>query len=190
MRAAMFVETGGPLVIEDVEPTAPGPRDLIVQLGASGVCHSDLSIKNGYVPIMPGSILGHEGAGIVIEVGSEVRSVVKGDKVIASFIPACGVCVPCLNDHTHLCDSEIEVMMAMRGSRPGGDPYMAMTGLGTFAETMTVSESSVVKVVPSVENNFKKGSANLHEIIFLPGGRGHRDCGSVRAACRQRRPVR
>src|SRR5438132_706117 len=59
MRAAVFVETGGDLVIEDLEPAPPGPKDVVVQLGASGVCHSDLSIKNGYVPIMPGTVLGH-----------------------------------------------------------------------------------------------------------------------------------
>ncbi len=146
MRAAVFVETGGALSIENVTPSAPGPRDVLVQLGASGVCHSDLSIKNGYVPMMPGMILGHEGAGTVLEVGSEVTSVAKGDKIVASFIPACGVCVPCLNDHSHLCDSEFAVMMAERGKRADGSNYMAMTGLGTFAEAMTVSESSVVKV--------------------------------------------
>ena len=65
MRAAVFTETGGPLSIENVEPAPPGPRDVVVQLGASGVCHSDLSLKNGYVGIMPGTILGHEGAGTV-----------------------------------------------------------------------------------------------------------------------------
>jgi S-(hydroxymethyl)glutathione dehydrogenase/alcohol dehydrogenase len=74
MRVAMFVETGGDLQIEDVEPTAPGPRDVVVELGASGVCHSDLSIKNGYVPMMPGMVLGHEGAGTVVEVGKEVTA--------------------------------------------------------------------------------------------------------------------
>ena len=63
MRAAVFVETGGPLAIEEIEPAPPGPRDVVVQLGASGVCHSDLSIKNGYVPMMPRMVLGHEGAG-------------------------------------------------------------------------------------------------------------------------------
>lgn len=146
MRAAVFVETGGDLVIENIEPSAPGPRDVVVQLGASGVCHSDLSIKNGFVPMMPGMVLGHEGAGTVVDVGSEVTKVSKGDKVIASFIPACGVCPSCLADHSHLCDTEMEVMMAPRGTRADGSMYMTMTGLGTFAEAMTVNQSSVVKV--------------------------------------------
>ncbi len=72
MRAAVFTETGGPLSIENIEPAPPGPRDVVVQLGASGVCHSDLSLKNGYVGIMPGTILGHEGAGTIVEVGKDV----------------------------------------------------------------------------------------------------------------------
>jgi len=150
MLAAMFVETGGPLVIEDLEPAPPGPRDVIVQLGASGVCHSDLSLKNGYVGIMPGTVLGHEGAGTIIEVGKEVSHLKKGDHIVASFIPACGVCYFCLRDQSHLCDTEFNVMMAMRGKRPDQTEYMTMTGLGTFAETMTCDQSSIVKVETDV----------------------------------------
>ena len=146
MRAAVFTETGGPLTIENLEPTPPGPRDVIVQLGASGVCHSDLSLKNGYVGIMPGTILGHEGAGTIAEVGKEVTKFKKGDHIVAAFIPACGDCWFCLHDQSHLCDNEMNVMMSMRGSRPDGSQYMAMTGLGTFAEAMTCNETSIVKV--------------------------------------------
>ena len=150
MRAAMFTETGGPLTIENVEPTPPGPRDVLVKLGASGVCHSDLSLKNGYVGIMPGTILGHEGAGTVVEVGKEVSKVKPGDRIVAAFIPACGECWFCLHDQSHLCDVEMAVMMSMRGNRPDGSQYMAMTGLGTFAEAMTCDERSIVKIDSSV----------------------------------------
>lgn len=145
MRAAVFVETGGPLSIENVEPAPPGPRDVVVDLGASGVCHSDLSLKNGYVGIMPGTILGHEGAGTVLEVGNEVTRVKPGDRIVASFIPACGTCWFCLHDSSELCDNELNVMMTPRGNREGGQ-YLTMTGLGTFAEQMTCDESSIVKV--------------------------------------------
>src|SRR5256714_14276462 len=151
MRAAVFTETGGPLSIENLEPSPPGPRDVIVQLGASGVCHSDLSLKNGYVAgIMPGTILGHEGAGTVAEVGKEVTKVKPGDHIVAAFIPACGDCWFCLHDQSHLCDNEMNVMMSMRGNRSDGSQYMAMTGLGTFAEAMTCSEQSIVKVNTSL----------------------------------------
>jgi S-(hydroxymethyl)glutathione dehydrogenase / alcohol dehydrogenase len=151
MRAALFVETGAPLTIENLEPAPPGPKDVVVQLGASGVCHSDLSLKNGYVAgLMPGTVLGHEGAGTVLEVGNEVSHLKKGDHVVAAFIPACGNCWFCLHDQSHLCDTEFEVMMAMRGTRPDGNPFMTMTGLGTFAETMTCNQSSIVKIETDV----------------------------------------
>ncbi len=146
MRAAVFVETGGDLSIEDIEPAPPGPNDVVVQLGASGVCHSDLSLKNGYVGIMPGTVLGHEGAGTVVEVGKDVSHVKKGDRIVASFIPACGTCWFCLHDQSHLCDPEFEIMMATRGKRSDGTEYTTMTGLGTFAEAMTCNESSIVKI--------------------------------------------
>jgi S-(hydroxymethyl)glutathione dehydrogenase/alcohol dehydrogenase len=150
MRAAVFTETGGALSIENLEPNPPGPRDVVVQVGASGVCHSDLSLKNGYVPLMPGTVLGHEGAGTVVEVGKEVAHFKKGDHVVAAFIPACGQCWFCLHDESHLCDTEMAVMMSMRGKRPDGNDYMAMTGLGTFAEAMTCNEASLVKINTSV----------------------------------------
>ena len=153
MRAAMFTETGGPLTIENVEPTPPGPRDVIVKLGASGVCHSDLSLKNGYVGIMPGTVLGHEGAGTIAEVGKEVTGLKKGDRIVASFIPACGICWFCLHDQSHLCDTEFEIMMKMRGKRSDGSDYTTMTGLGTFAEAMTCDQSSIVKIDTSVTDD-------------------------------------
>ena len=153
MRAAVFTETGGPLSIEDIEPAPPGPRDVVVQLGASGVCHSDLSLKNGYVGIMPGTVLGHEGAGTIVEVGKEVVGLAKGDRIIASFIPACGLCYFCLRDQSHLCDTEFEVMMRTRGKRSDGSDYTTMTGLGTFSEAMTCDQSSIVKINTSVTDD-------------------------------------
>jgi S-(hydroxymethyl)glutathione dehydrogenase / alcohol dehydrogenase len=153
MRAAVFTETGGPLSIENIDPAPPGPRDVVVQLGASGVCHSDLSLKNGYVGIMPGTVLGHEGAGTIVEVGKDVVGLAKGDKVVASFIPACGVCYFCLHDQSHLCDTEFEVMVRNRGKRADGSDYTTMTGLGTFSEAMTCDQSSIVKVNTSITDD-------------------------------------
>jgi len=153
MRAAVFTETGGPLSIENIEPAPPGPRDVVVQLGASGVCHSDLSLKNGYVGIMPGTVLGHEGAGTIVEVGKDVVGLAKGDRIVASFIPACGVCYFCLHDQSHLCDTEFEVMVRNRGKRADGSDYTTMTGLGTFAEAMTCDQSSIVKINTSITDD-------------------------------------
>jgi S-(hydroxymethyl)glutathione dehydrogenase/alcohol dehydrogenase len=146
MKAAVFVGDAAKLAIENVKPNPPGPRDVVVEIEASGVCHSDLSIMRGYVPLPPGMVLGHEGTGRVVEAGAEVSRVKKGDRVIASFVPACGACWSCLHEQSELCDRENDVSMAMRGTRPDGSPYFCMTGLGTFADTMTVDEASVVKV--------------------------------------------
>ena len=77
----------------------------------------------------------------------------KGDHIVASFIPACGICWFCLHDQSHLCDTEFEVMMAQRGKRSDGTDYTAMTGLGTFAETMTCDQSSIVKIDTDVPDD-------------------------------------
>ena len=149
MRAAVYVGDPKTLAIESLNPTPPGPKDVIVEITASGVCHSDLSIMRGYVPVPPGIVLGHEGAGRVIEVGAEVTRVRKGDRIVASFVPACGTCWYCEHETSELCEFENSTMMP-RGTRPDGNFYMCMTGLGTFAETMTVHEASVVKVETDV----------------------------------------
>jgi S-(hydroxymethyl)glutathione dehydrogenase/alcohol dehydrogenase len=145
MRAALFLEANQPLSIEDVTPIDPGPADVVVRVTASGVCHSDLSVVNGTIPGTP-EILGHEGTGIVDYVGPEVTALSVGDRVIGSFIPACGECWYCLRDQTNLCDHTYPVMFAARARRADGSDLVAFTGLGTFAEAMTVSQHSVVKV--------------------------------------------
>jgi len=146
MRAAVFTELNGPLSVEDVTPTDPGPRDVVVRVTASGLCHSDLSVINGSLPMPPPAILGHEGAGVVEHVGPEVSRVKVGDRVIGSFIPACGICWFCLNDQSNLCENTYTVMMNPRATRSDGTVLPTMTGLGTFAEQMIVDEMSVVKV--------------------------------------------
>ena len=146
MRAAIFVENDRPLVVEDVTPTEPGPRDVVVRITASGICHSDLSVINGTLPMPPPAILGHEGTGIVDWVGPEVRGLAVGDRVIGSFIPACGHCWFCLHDQSNLCENTYTVMMSPRATRGDGTPLPTMTGLGTFADMMTADEMSLVKI--------------------------------------------
>jgi S-(hydroxymethyl)glutathione dehydrogenase/alcohol dehydrogenase len=146
MRAAIFTELNGPMEVDDVTPTDPGPRDVVVRITASGVCHSDLSVINGTLPMPPPAILGHEGAGVVEAVGADVKGLQVGDRVIGSFIPACGVCWHCLRDESHLCDSTYAVMGAPRAHRHDGTALLAMTGLGTFADMMTCDEMSLVKI--------------------------------------------
>jgi S-(hydroxymethyl)glutathione dehydrogenase/alcohol dehydrogenase len=146
MRAAVLTALNEDLQIEEITPPPLGARDVRVEIGASGVCHSDLSAQNGTLPVMPPTILGHEGTGRVVEVGSEVTSLAVGDRVLASFVPACGHCFFCLNQQTHLCETTLEVYMGNRGTRADGTPITAMTGLGTFSDLMTAHETSLAKI--------------------------------------------
>ena len=142
----MCLEQDQPLSVEEVTPLDPGPTDVIVRITASGVCHSDLSVINGTLPAGQ-VVLGHEGTGVVEKVGADVNRVHVGDRVIGSFIPACGVCWYCLHDQSNLCAETYSVMFVprvRRAERRGAS--RRMTGLGTFAEMMTVSQHSVVKV--------------------------------------------
>ncbi|HEV8206196.1 MAG TPA: alcohol dehydrogenase catalytic domain-containing protein, partial [Acidimicrobiia bacterium] len=146
MRAAVYVEQDQPLIIEEMTPLDPGPGDVVVEIGASGVCHSDLSATNGTLPLPPPTILGHEGVGTIDWVGSEVSQVKKGDRVIGTFIPSCGACWYCTHDQSNLCEQTGPVMMTPRARRPDGTPIPGFTGLGTFADSMTISEAQAVKV--------------------------------------------
>src|SRR4051812_38518142 len=145
MRAAIFTGTID-LSVEDVTPLDPGPADVVVRIGASGVCHSDVSAADGTLPTPPPCILGHEGAGTVEWAGPEVTRVAVGDHVIASFIPACGNCFWCLRGQSNLCAMSGEVMMVPKATRADGSVANSMTGLGTFADQMTCNQANVVKI--------------------------------------------
>ena len=146
MRAAVLNGYNEPLVIEELREQALGPRDVRVQVDASGVCHSDLTVQSGGVPMPVPLILGHEGAGTVVETGSEVSRVRKGDRVIASFIPACGNCYFCLHEQSNLCEQSSGMIFAPRALRDDGSAVFCMTGLGTFSDLMTTDEASLVKI--------------------------------------------
>ena len=104
-KAAVLTATGQPLEIrDDVEVEAPRAGEVKVRLGASGVCHSDLSMQNGTMfPRMP-IVLGHEGAGVVEQVGEGVTSVAPGDHVVISWVPQCGECFFCTHHQGYLCE--------------------------------------------------------------------------------------
>lgn len=131
--------------VEDVSPLPPGPRDVVVRIGASGVCHSDLSVLNGQAGLTGPIVLGHEGAGTVEAIGSEVSGLAVGDRVIASLMPVCGSCWHCRRFETHLCEEAGSVLFHPRVVRDG-EALACLSGLGTFAESMTVSEWSLVPV--------------------------------------------
>src|SRR5438270_11662162 len=93
-----------PLTIEEVELRAPGPGEVLVRMGAAGLCHSDLSVINGDRPRPTPMALGHEAAGIVEEVGAGVDDLKRGDHVVLVFIPSCGHCGSCAEGRPALCE--------------------------------------------------------------------------------------
>jgi S-(hydroxymethyl)glutathione dehydrogenase/alcohol dehydrogenase len=135
-----------PLEIEDIKISDPGPHDVVVQVTASGVCHSDVSLWNGSVPQPPPIVLGHEGTGVIESVGSDVTRVKPGDRVVAAFVPACGECFYCRQGQPYLCDTWTTEIFTPRFFRNDGTPMTAMCGLGTFSDVMTVSESAVIPI--------------------------------------------
>ena len=146
MRAALGIEHGHVLSVEEVEPQPFGPHDVVVSVGASGVCHTDVAALAGQLPVPLPLILGHEGAGVVQEVGSKVSAVAVGDRVIGTVGAMCGVCWFCVNGMTHICENSRKLTSGQRAARTDGTLVPAFAGLGTFAEAMTVHEACVVRV--------------------------------------------
>ncbi len=106
MKAAVLRGVKQPLTIEDIQIGKPGPREVLVRTVAAGVCHSDLHFQTGaYLYPLP-AVLGHESAGVVEQVGSEVRYVAPGDHVITCLSVFCGVCEFCLSGRPALCAKE------------------------------------------------------------------------------------
>jgi S-(hydroxymethyl)glutathione dehydrogenase / alcohol dehydrogenase len=150
MRVAVAYEVGQPLVLEDLPVPGIGSRDVLVRITASGICHTDLHVINGLsslpLPIVPG----HEGCGIVEEIGAEVRRTRVGDRVLASVTPACGSCWWCLNGMSNHCELNPAVKAAPRFELSGGRRAAAVCGCGTFAEAMVVDEAQLVPVETSL----------------------------------------
>src|SRR5580658_5938965 len=103
-RAAVARKAGDPLTIETVQLEGPKDGEVLVEIKATGICHTDAFTLSGADPegLFP-AILGHEGAGIVVETGPEVKSLRKGDHVIPLYIPECRNCPSCLSGNTNLC---------------------------------------------------------------------------------------
>src|SRR6058998_2060285 len=93
-----------PLSIEELQLRDPGPGEILVRMGAAGLCHSDLSVINGDRPRPTPMALGHEAAGVVEEVGPGVDDLAAGDHVVCVFVPSCGHCGPCAEGRPALCE--------------------------------------------------------------------------------------
>ncbi|MCB9642143.1 MAG: S-(hydroxymethyl)glutathione dehydrogenase/class III alcohol dehydrogenase [Myxococcales bacterium] len=152
-RAAVAYEAKKPLTLEEVDLQGPQEGEVMVQIKATGVCHTDAYTLSGADPegIFP-SILGHEGAGVVVEVGKGVTSVEVGDHVIPLYIPECGKCKFCTSGKTNLCQSirvtQGQGLMPDGTSRfsKNGKPIFHYMGTSTFSEYTVLPEISVAKV--------------------------------------------
>ena len=129
MRAAVFREYGGPLAIEDVPDPAPPPDGVVLEVGATGICRSDWHAWMGHDPdVAPPHVPGHELAGTVVALGSEVRGVREGERVTVPFCLGCGRCAPCRAGETQICDDDYQ---------PG------FTGWGSFAQYVALPHAEL-----------------------------------------------
>jgi len=157
VRGALLREIGGPLEIVDAELDPPGDGELLVRVGAAGLCHSDLSVIDGSRPRVMPTMLGHEAAGEVVSTGPGVDAFSAGDHVVLCFVPACGTCAPCSIDRPALCEPGAAANTAgtlLGGSRRwrlDGEPVVHHhLGVSAFADHVVVSEASAVRVDPSL----------------------------------------
>ena len=148
MKAAVFREVNVPMEIEEVTVSKPGPREVLIRTKAAGICHSDMHFFNGSYPGKLPMVLGHESAGIVEQVGSDVHYVKPGDHVITCLSVFCGHCESCLTGHLSLCQEHETNRSSKEEPRlsQNEQPLTPFAQLGSFAEMMLVHEHALVKV--------------------------------------------
>ncbi len=146
-----------PLEVVELELDPPGPGELLVDVRAAGLCHSDLSVIDGSRPRVMPMVLGHEAAGEVLEVGPEVTEFEPGDHVVLAFVPSCGHCGPCRDGRAALCEPGAAANAAgtllcgeKRFHDDGGADLNHHLGVSAFTERIVVSENSATTVDPEL----------------------------------------
>jgi S-(hydroxymethyl)glutathione dehydrogenase/alcohol dehydrogenase len=153
LKAAILREARAPLEIAEVALDAPGPREVLVRTRACGLCHSDLHFIEGSYPHPLPCIPGHEAAGVVEAVGSEVRTVRPGDHVVTCLSAYCGHCEYCVTGRMALCpggDTRRPGGAAPRIRAEDGSPIAQMLNLSAFAEAMLIHEHACVRITPDM----------------------------------------
>lgn len=144
--------TSRPLEIIEAELDPPGTDEVLIRMRAAGLCHSDLSVIDGNRPRPLPMVLGHEGAGVIEELGANVTDLRVGDHVVTAFVPSCGVCSPCIDGRPALCEPGFASNAAgtlLSGARRlhlAGETLQHHLGVSAFAQYATVSRHSVVRV--------------------------------------------
>src|ERR1700720_2446296 len=150
-KAAVVYEPGKRIEIEELDLDGPKDGEVLIRYTHAGLCHSDIHIAHGDLPARLPMVLGHEGAGIIEEVGAGVTRVKPGDHVVLSFIPSCGVCRYCATGRQSICDMGATILEGyLPGERfpitgPRGQ-YGAMCMIGTFSQYGVISQTSAIKV--------------------------------------------
>jgi NDMA-dependent alcohol dehydrogenase len=153
--AVVCRELNAPVVVEEIQVDPPGPNEVTIDMRACGVCHSDLSATNGTIQVPPPAVLGHEGAGVVVEVGSAVTEFAVGDHVLSSFVSMCGKCRYCVIGRPSLCDQAGRTFAtlpdgSLRTRDANGEPLNVFSGCGVMAEYATLHVDNVVAIDRSV----------------------------------------
>src|SRR5436190_5183198 len=146
-----------PLALEELELAAPGPGEVLVEIAAAGLCHSDLSVINGTRPWPLPLVLGHEAAGIVRETGAGVTDLKPGDHVVFSFLPVCGRCTNCVSGRGWLCERGVLANRAgtlltgaCRFSHGDGRNLFQHLGVSGFSQFTVAARESLVKIDSAV----------------------------------------
>ena len=152
-KAAVLYEIGSPLVVEELELSPPQEGEVLIKYAASGICHSDVSFRDGVIPSSLPSVLGHEGAGVIEEIGPGVTNVKVGDHVIVSLTPQCGECMFCKEGKPFLCAQMAEVIWkgslldgTKRLKNSKGEEIGQLVCVGTFAERAVIPAGMASKV--------------------------------------------
>ena len=146
-----------PLVIEELELDGPGPGEVLVEVAAAGLCHSDLSVLDGSRPRVMPMVMGHEASGVVRELGAGVRDLEIGDHVVFAFVPGCAHCMPCESGRPALCENGARANTAgtlLAGSRRfadiEGQPLNHHLGVSAFSQFTVAAQESLVRVDPEL----------------------------------------
>lgn len=146
MKAAVLAAIDEPLQMIDLWPAPLGPGEARIRVRASGVCGSDLHRMTGTIPAELPMVLGHEACGTVLEVGSAVRNLRPGDRVVATSNPECGSCWYCVHGQPNLCERTREMRSRSAGFDSRGGAIQSMAGLGSFRAEMNVDQTMLVRV--------------------------------------------
>ena len=156
-QAAILQQPDAPLVLDEVSLTPPGRGEVLVEMVAAGLCHSDLSIMNGTLPHPLPVVLGHEASGVVREVGPGVSDIAPGDHVVFSFVPTCGRCLPCVSGRAALCErgaAANAVGALLSGGRhledSQGKACHHFLGVSAFAGFAVAAQESLIKIDEAV----------------------------------------